>query len=108
MGARPPQQDESGPDVVEFGIPALAAEIEDPIDLFPASGERLVRDLEDPEIPIDAHGRTVSLSKALEDVDQRAFDSEQDLLNALHPVFETYRERTSTGILTSVKALFPF
>ncbi|MFB6173412.1 MAG: hypothetical protein ABEI39_02100 [Halobacteriales archaeon] len=108
MGVRPPQQDDDEPSTIEFGIAALAARLDDSELVYPLAGEELVEELGDPEIPIDANGRRVPLSRVLGEVSQRRFDSQQELLNALHPVFESYRDRTSTGILASIRAMLPF
>lgn len=109
MGVRPPQQDDDDePATVEFGIAALAARLDDAELTFPADREAIVRELGDPSVPIDASGRSVPLSAIVEELDQGRFDSQQELLNELHPVFEAYRERAAGGILSSLRALFPF
>ena len=108
MSVRPPQGEDDSPDVVEFGIAALAGRIDDAELAFPVGRDELVRALGDPDVPIDAHGNSIALSTAIEDVPKREFDSERDLLNALHPVFESHRNRTSTGLLGSIRSLFPF
>ncbi|MFB6354760.1 MAG: hypothetical protein ABEJ92_11830 [Halobacteriales archaeon] len=106
--ARAPPTDDSEPELVEFGIPVLddrleAAEVE-----FPADRASLEAELGDLEIPYDAHGRTVTLATALERAEQDAFESKHDLLDALHPVFEGYRQRASTGLVATLRAMLPF
>ena len=108
MSVRPPGSTDDEPEVVEFGIPALAARLDDADVAFPARGEELVRRLDDPDIPVDVHGGTVALSAALDDLAGREFDSERDLLNALHPVLESRRENAASGLLASVRAVLPF
>jgi len=36
------------------------------------------------------------------------FESEQAVLNELHPVFEAKRSETSIGVLGSIRAMLPF
>lgn len=108
MAARPPQQDDDAGEMIEFGIAALAAELDAVEVSYPVEGGELVRVLGDPAIPIDAHGQQVALSTIIEHVPRQEFGSEQAVLNALHPVFETYREEASRGLLASVRALLPF
>lgn len=108
MGVRPPQQDDDGPRTIEFGIAALAARLDDSELSFPADREAVVNELGDPSIPIDASGRSIPLSAIVEELDRREFDSQRELLNELHPVFEAYRERAAGGLLSSLRSLFPF
>lgn len=108
MGVRPPQGDDDEPETIEFGIAALAARLDDAELAFPAEREDVVRELGDPSIPIDASGRSVPLSAIVEELDRRRFDSQRELLNELHPVFEAYRERAASGLLSSLRSLFPF
>jgi hypothetical protein len=107
MGVRPPADDGlEEPDVVEFGIAALDARLDQvsyPIDV--ATLEARYGDL---KVPYDATGNTVTLASVLERVDRREFDSERDLKNALHPVFEEIRESKSTSLLAQLRALVPF
>lgn len=108
MGVRPPTDSNDRPDSVEFGIAALTSSLANAEVEYPADSETIVRTLEDPHIPITVDGRTVPLSRAMEDVDEDRFDSKRELLNALHPVFEAYRDDLSTGVLSTLRALFPF
>ena len=107
MGVRPPAGGPTERETVEFGIAALvpmleAAELEYPLD-----GTELVEALDDPDVPIDANGHTTSLSRAVGDLDVVRFHSERELLDALHPVFESYREDRRFGLLASVRGLLP-
>ena len=108
MGVRPPQSDAGGPDPVEFGIPVLTSLLDDAELAFPATDDAIVKRLDDPSIPIDAQNHSIRLSTALAEIDRDEFESQRQLVNALHPVFEARRERLSTGILGSIRALFPF
>lgn len=108
MAARPPQRDTETPGAIEFGIAALQPYLEDAEVEYPVTSGELVAALGDPAVPVDAHGRTVSLSAVVEDTARDEFESERDLLDALHPVFERYRERASGGFLASLRGLLPF
>jgi hypothetical protein len=109
MGVRPPQNDDDDePDTITFGIAALDAHLERADVEFPVDEATLLEELGDPEIAYDASGATVPLSDVLEKVHLREFDSEQELLNTLHPVFESYRERAGNSILGQLRALLPF
>lgn len=109
MGVRPPTDDvDEEPDVVEFGIAALDARLADADVEFPATAEELDSRFGHTEVPYDATGHTMTVSEALEAADRRRFESEQDLLNALHPVFERKREAASTSLLAQLRALVPF
>lgn len=109
MGVQPPSNDiEDGPDVVEFGIAALAARVED-IDLeYPVEAGTLVDRYGDITVPVDAAGTEISVAEAVRTAGRQEFSSEQELLNALHPVFEAKREATSRNILAQLRALVPF
>jgi hypothetical protein len=108
MAARPPQQDTSSPDAVEFGIAALVGYL-DHADLeFPATRDEIVRALGDPDVPYDGSGNTVALSEAMDALPKRTFDSESELLDLLHPVFEEYRVSSGGGILGRIRAILPF
>lgn len=110
MGVRPPDNDEldKGPDVVEFGIAAVDARLDDEDLSYPVEVASLRREYGDLEIPYDASGQTVQLASVLEEVDSRAFESEQDMLNQLHPVFEEIRESSSSRLLGQLRSLVPF
>ena len=108
MAARPPQQDTSSPDSVEFGIAALVGHLDRAEVEYPATSDEVVGALGDPEIPYDASGSTVALSEAMESLSKQRFGSESELLDVLHPVFEEYRVSTSGSILGRLRAILPF
>jgi hypothetical protein len=107
MAVRPPQQDGDEPDSLEFGIAALSPHLSESNLTFPATADEVVRELGDPAIPYDANGNTVALSEALGAVRATEFDTKRELLDALHPVLEEYRE-AGGGILSQLRALLPF
>jgi hypothetical protein len=109
MGVQPPSNDiEEEPDVIEFGIAALDARLEELSVSFPADADRLRRDHGSLTVPVDAAGTEITLGEALNTADREHFETEQDLLNALHPVFEEYRERSSRSVIARIRALVPF
>lgn len=108
MGVRPPQRDAEDPTSIEFGIAALDARLEEGNVTFPATADEVVRSLDDPAIPLDPAGSTISLDAALDHVDSRRFESRRELLNELHPVFESHREGVSSGLLGSLRGMLPF
>jgi hypothetical protein len=107
MAVRPPQQDGDEPDSLEFGIAALSPYLSESDLVFPATAEEVVRELGDVAIPYDANGNTVALSEALSAVRASEFDTKRELLDALHPVLEEYRE-SGGGIFSQLRALLPF
>lgn len=108
MAVRPPQQDaDDEPESLAFGIAALAPRLEEATLSFPATDEEVVAALGDPEVPCDASGNTLRLSRALEELHAREFDSRRELLELLHPVFERKR-RESSGLLGKLRSLWPF
>jgi len=48
------------------------------------------------------------LGEALDRCDRDTFESRQDLLNALHPVFEERREAVSSSLVAHLRSLVPF
>lgn len=109
MGVRPPSNDVGDePDVVEFGIAAMDARLEDAEVTYPVSRTELVDELGGTKVPFDAAGNTMTVGEALSEADRDRFDSQQDLLNALHPVFERKRQAASTSLLAQLRALVPF
>jgi hypothetical protein len=108
MGVRPPQQDDDEPDAIEFGIAALDARISEANVTFPADADTVVTALGDTKIPYNATGNKIAIRKAIDRTGKRHFESEQELLNALHPVFEDLRESASNSILMQLRALVPF
>jgi len=109
MGVQPPSNEvDEEPDVIEFGIAALDARLEDLEVSFPADADRLRREYGSLTVPVDAAGTEITLADALEATDREEFDSEQDLLNTLHPVFERRREKSSRSLIARLRALVPF
>lgn len=108
MGVQPPADDTEEPTAIEFGIAALDAKLGERAVDYPAT-EREVRDaVGDVEVPYDPAGHSVTVAEALDETTAARFESEQDLLNALHPAFERKREATSNSLLTQLRALVPF
>ncbi|WP_135825840.1 hypothetical protein [Halorussus ruber] len=108
MGVRPPPSNsDEGPDVIEFGIAEVAAKLDDGDLSFPASGEEVVQVLSDPRIKYDADGHTVPLSEAVSEVERGHFEDKQEFLNALHPVFERYRNSRTPSVIERVRAALP-
>ncbi|MFB6281520.1 MAG: hypothetical protein ABEH40_05835 [Haloferacaceae archaeon] len=108
MAVRPPEDGTSEPETIEFGIAALAARLDRADVGFPTTAEELVRATGNPEIPYDAGGNTVALAEALDALPEDRFESESELLDRLHPVFENYRERAASSIVAQIRALLPF
>ena len=109
MGVRPPSNDVADePSVVEFGIAALDAELPESDLSFPVDSDSLAAAHGDLGVPVDAGGTEMRLETALEQCERETFDSRQDLLNALHPVFEARREAVSTSVLARLRSLVPF
>lgn len=109
MGVRPPANDGNDePDTIEFGIAALDARLEDRDVSFPVTVEELDAKYGEMRIAVDASGHEMRLGTALDRCGRDSFDSKQDLLNALHPVFEGKREAISGSLLGRLRALVPF
>jgi hypothetical protein len=108
MAVRPPQNDSSGPDVVEFGIAALAARLDERDVEFPSTSTELLETLGNQQVPYDASGNTVRLEEVFQAVSQERFESQADLLDRLHPVFEEYRTSARGGIFSRLRQLLPF
>ncbi|AGB15483.1 hypothetical protein Halru_0859 [Halovivax ruber XH-70] len=109
MGVRPPQGgDDTEPETIEFGIAAVDARLRDADLDFPASADAVDSALGDRPVPYDPAGSTVSLSEALAEVDTSSFDSRQELLNELHPVFEAYRANRGASLIGRLRGLLPF
>ena len=108
MGVRPPSSDDSD-DVgtVEFGIAAVDERLDRADVTFPASGAAVVDALDDPEVAYDPHGNTVPLSRMVDRCDAEQFERRNELLNALHPVFEDVRTSSGTGVLGWLRSVVP-
>ena len=109
MGVRPPQQgDDDAPETVAFGIAALDDYLERADATFPATDEELIEALGDPSVPYDAMGNELRLSEALDELSRVRFETRQEFLNAIHPVFEARRERGKNSFLGQLRSLLPF
>lgn len=109
MGVRPPSNDiDDEPDIVEFGIAALDAKLEGTDVTFPATAEELADRHGDITVPFDAAGHEMTFREALRESDRTEFDSQPDLLDGLHPVFERKRRAASNSLLSQLRALVPF
>lgn len=108
MGVRPPSNDSDEPDVIEFGIAALDGKLPTDELEYPATAEDVVAVAGDVEVPYDPNGHSMSLAEALESVPVQEFENEQDLLNALHPVFEQKRSAAGKSLLSQLRSLVPF
>jgi hypothetical protein len=107
MGVRPPQQDGSDADHIEFGIAALEPHIDERID-YPATGQEVIDAVGDVQVPYDASGGTVALSEIVEAAPAATYESKRDLLDQLHPVFEEYRASASNSLVGRLRGLLPF
>ena len=109
MGVRPPQQGrDEEPETIAFGIAAIDGYLDRSDLRFPATREEVLERLGDRDVPYDASGNTVRLSSALEEAPTREFETRQELMNALHAVFENRRERTKSSIVGRLWSLVPF
>ena len=109
MGVRPPQQgDDDAPETVAFGIAALDDHLDRADVTFPMTDEELLENLGDPAVPYDAMGNEMRLSEAMEDLSRVNFETRQEFLNAVHPVFEAKRERANSSLLGQLRSLLPF
>lgn len=107
MGVRPPQSggdDDAAPG--EFGIAAVDARLDDAELTFPASAQEVKAGFDGVEVPYEPGGTPVSLPEIVEESGRRQFDSRQELLNALHPVFEERRNAPGSGFLDWLRSLF--
>lgn len=108
MGVRPPANDDDEPDVIEFGIAALDDTLSDANVDYPTDARSLTNQVGSVEVPYDAAGHTISLERALAETNDQQFQHEQELLNALHPVFEAKRETTGNRLIARLRSLVPF
>jgi hypothetical protein len=106
MAARPPSNDSDEPEIVEFGIAALDARMEERGVSFPVTAADLASAHGDLRVAVDPAGHEITLREVLARCDHEEFTSKQDLLNALHPVFEAERE-SGSGLLGRLRALVP-
>lgn len=109
MGVRPPQQGrDDEPETIAFGIAALDGYLEGSELQFPATTDEVLEALGDREVPYDASGNTVALSAVLEASRHDTFETRQDFMNELHPIFEARRERAKTSVVGRLRTLLPF
>ena len=108
MGVQPPTDGGDEPTAIEFGIAALDAKLVDHDIEYPASAGEIRKQVGDVPVPYDPAGHTITVGEALETATLTRFESEQELLNVLHPVFERKREETTTTLLAQLRALVPF
>ncbi|WP_181692196.1 hypothetical protein [Natronomonas sp. LN261] len=109
MGVRPPQQsDNDGPEIVAFGIAALDEHLERADVVFPTTTEEVLETVGDPSVPYDATGNEIRLSEALGDLRQSRFETRQEFMNALHPIFEERREHANDSLVGRIRSLLPF
>jgi len=109
MGARPPTDDDgSEPTAIEFGIAAMDAKLTGADIDYPATAEEVSEAVGHVDIPYDPAGHSITVSEALTMATLTRFESEQELLNTLHPVFERKRDETTTTILSQLRSLVPF
>lgn len=108
MAARPPQTDlDDEPDAVAFGIAALDERLDRADLTYPVEADELERAIGDETVPYNASGATITVGDALDAVSKRRFDSERELLNALHPVFEEKRAAAASGLLGRIRSFIP-
>ncbi|MCU4925475.1 hypothetical protein OB905_05660 [Halobacteria archaeon AArc-dxtr1] len=109
MGVRPPSgNDTDDVESIAFGIAAVDAHLRRSELSFPATADDVAAELGHERIPYDVHGDEVTLGEILGAVDQERFETRQQLLNALHPPFEAYREKHSGGVVQQFRSLLPF
>lgn len=106
MAVRPPG-DGSDPDHIEFGIAALAARLEETDVEYPATAEEICSAVDNTAVPYDGSGNTLELGEALAEVGTERFETESQLLEEVHPVFER-RRRAGGGVVARIRQLLPF
>lgn len=108
MAIRPPPSNSGdSPDAVTFGIPEVDALLDETDLSFPARAEEVTDALGDADVAYDPQGHTVRLAEALDSTGRSRFETENDLLNALHPVLEDYRHSSSTGFVGWLRSVLP-
>jgi hypothetical protein len=108
MGVRPPTNDTSEPAAVEFGIAAVDALLDERDLSFPADRQAVRSAFAGESVAYDASGSTVQFEAVLDEIETTTFEDEQELLNALHPVFEEYRESRTPSLWRRLRSLVPF
>ncbi|RRJ29850.1 hypothetical protein [Halocatena pleomorpha] len=109
MKARRPQDDGvgNGEEMIAFGIAALDSYLSDADVSFPTEKETLRETLGHIDVPYNASGNTIQLATALDNTPNRQFETKQELLNELHPVFERYRQEEGNPLLDRLRSVFP-
>ena len=108
MAARPPPTgSDDEPDLVEFGIVALAPKLDERNVSFPATAEELAEHGEI-QVAVGPTGHELSLAEALSRCDRERFESKTELLDCLHPVFEAERQARSGGVIGRIRSVLPF
>ena len=105
MAAPPPKNDQET-SAITFGIAAMDEHLEGAELDFPASRDDILSAIGNRPVSYDPKGNTITLAAALENTNQQEFASRRELLNALHPVFETKRKQQGFG--GWLKTIFPF
>lgn len=105
MAAPPPKGSEEQT-AITFGIAAMDEHLKDADLDFPADKPQILQQIGDRAIAYDPQGNCMSLESAIHETGRQRFESRQDLLNALHPVFED--RRTQGGLGSWVQSLIPF
>lgn len=106
MGVRPPDDGTDEPSTVAFGIAAVDDRLAETDLAFPATRREVREALGDEAVPYDAAGNTVPVEDVVEAVERDRFETEQDLMNALHPIFEA-RRRSGGGLLQRLLSILP-
>jgi hypothetical protein len=107
MAARAPPDDTSDPDVIEFGIAALAARLDEAGVEYPTTSQQVCAAVDDTAIPVDSAGNTLELAEAFDRLPQDEFTSQSELLDMLHPVFEEQRKQAAQSVFGRLRALLP-
>jgi len=108
MAARPPQGDSDEPESIEFGIAALDARLDRAGVQFPVTTEELIASMANTGVPYDAAGNTLDMAEVLRELPEERFETERDLLNRLHPIFEDRRRSGAGSLLGRVRSILPF
>lgn len=109
MGVRPPQQNNGdAPEIIAFGIAALDEHLERMEPTFPMTDAEVLEATGDPRVPYDVSGNEMRLSDALAETGASTFETRQEFLNALHPVFEEKREQSNSGLIGRIRSFLPF
>ena len=109
MGVRPPSNDtDDDPESIEFGIAALNARVDEMDVTFPVSVDSLDAEYGDMRVPVDPSGNDVRFGDVLAECPRERFESEQEMLNVLHPIFEQKREKIGGSLIGRLRSLVPF